>query len=62
MDLEAIALKLEPGCIYALEYDDPLSLEAADRIAKQCEQLYKKMGIRFVILPERMRLVRDDAA
>lgn len=60
MNIDAgMALKLEPGAIYALEHDQILSDKQISALQGQFTQICESMNVRFVVLPAGMRIARQ---
>lgn len=51
-------MKLEPGCTYVLEYPGMLSADQRQRMRELLDAEAERLGVRFLVLSDGMRIVR----
>lgn len=56
------AIKLEPGCVYAIECDYHMTREQQERVQQRLEPYEKEHGVKFVVLSKGLHLVRERTA
>ena len=60
METQARALKLEAGCIYAIELSQPLAANQMVELRDALQENAKHLGLSFVLLGPNLKIARDD--